>query len=371
MRKKRILLLSEGFGSGHTQAAHALAVAIRHMSKQVVTRVIELGSFQHPTMAPFIYNVYRKALTTTPELYGRLYRRKREVPLGKVSKMALHRLFYSKTSSIIRQLRPDIVVCTHPFPALVVSRLKQSGLQVPLCGVITDYDAHASWVDEQIDQYLVSTPGVKDGLILKGIPGDRIHVTGIPVHPKFWTTHNLDDVRSQFGLQPIPTVLIMGGGWGLEDEEVMEATVEWRDKLQLLYCLGNNDKARLRYEADERFCHPNVKLLGYTKDVDKLMEVSDLLLTKPGGMTCTEGMAKGIPMLFYKPIPGQEEENCDYFISNGIGERIEGRETIHNRFTKLWEEPEDLNGRRMRREAAGLSEVKDGPQTILEMLQWG
>lgn len=371
MRKKRILLLSEGFGSGHTQAAHALAAGLRLTDPQIVARVIELGSFQHPSFAPLVFTAYRKTISSRPKLYSLLYRSKREKSLGRVTKLALHRLFYARTAAIIRQLRPDLIVCTHPFPCLVVSRLKQSEFDIPLCGVITDYDAHAAWVDPQVNKYLVSTDAVKDGLIQLGVPPERIEVTGIPVHPKFWEAQDKDLVRNQLGLAKLPTVLVMGGGWGLfEDEGVIDHTIAWRDRVQLIYCLGNNEKAMKHYMEDKRFNHPNVRLLGYTKEVDKLMEVSDLLITKPGGMTCTEAIAKRIPMLFYRPIPGQEEENCQYFIDNGFGERIESLETVNRWFRLLTEHYPDLvSARQAARQHPGPAGQRQCSRAIISLLQ--
>src|SRR5207253_2051488 len=102
-------------------------------------------------------------------------------------------------------------------------------------------------------------------------------------------------------------------------EEIMTYIARWRDQIQLIFCTGNNEKVMQRLTNDARFQHPNIHLMGFTKDIDKLMDISNLLITKPGGMTCTEAMAKGIPMLFFSPIPGQEEENCQYFSENGYG----------------------------------------------------
>lgn len=371
MRKKRILLLSEGFGSGHTQAAHALAVGLKLVDPHVMTRVIELGSFQHPTFAPLVFTAYRKTISTQPKLYSFLYRSKRKKVLGRMTKLALHRLFYARTAAIIRQLRPDLIVCTHPFPCLVVSRLKQSGFHIPLCCVITDYDAHAAWVDPEVDKYLVSTDKVRDGLIQQGVPRERIDVTGIPVHPKFWEPQDKDELRAQLGLAPKPTVLIMGGGWGLlEDEGVIETTIAWRDRLQLIYCLGSNEKALKHYMEEKRFNHPNVRLLGYTKEVEKLMEVSDLLITKPGGMTCTEAIAKGIPMLFYRPLPGQEEENCQHFTENGYGHRMESLETLNLWFRRLTEHyPDFVATRQTARAHPGTLGQRQCPQAIISLLK--
>jgi processive 1,2-diacylglycerol beta-glucosyltransferase len=336
LRKKRVLLLSEGFGSGHTQAAQAISMGLRQLSKSITTRVLELGAFQHPTIAPWIFSAYRKTVTNKPHLVGMLYQSYNKKSFSRLSSLALHRLFYSRTAHIIKQLRPDLIISTHPFPTVIVSRLKRAGLSTPLCTVITDYDAHGTWVDPAVNYYMVSTTEVKDKLIARGISSDVIQITGIPVHPKFWGIPNREETRISLNLQNMPTVLIMGGGWGLIDnEEIMNYITEWRDQIQLIFCTGNNEKVLHKLSEDERFKHPNIHLFGFTKDIDKLMDVSDILITKPGGMTCTEAMSKGIPMLFYSPIPGQEEENCQYFIDNGFGEQIQSIATIKDWFNKL------------------------------------
>ncbi|WP_199615469.1 MGDG synthase family glycosyltransferase [Paenibacillus alkalitolerans] len=346
-RKKRILILSEGFGAGHTQAAHALAVSLRRLSPTVQTRVMELGTFLHPTIFPLIFNAYKKTVTSQPRLYGMVYRSQYKKKIGRFSQLALHRIFYAHTAQIIRQLKPDAVVCTHPFPNTVVSRLKRAGLEVPLCTVITDYDAHGTWISSETNRYLVSTPEVKMKLISRGIPSNKIWVTGIPVHPNFWHKHDKEEIRASFKLKAMPTVLVMGGGWGLvNQEDLMRYMVQWRDRIQFIFVLGNNQKALNRMAQDRAFQHENIRLLGFTREVDKLMEISDLLITKPGGMTCTEALAKGLPMLFHKPIPGQEEENAQYFTANGFGEQLKSHDTVDYWFNRLVTQYGDVVQRR-------------------------
>jgi processive 1,2-diacylglycerol beta-glucosyltransferase len=205
--------------------------------------------------------------------------------------------------------------------------------------LITDYDAHATWTNPGVNKYLVSTPSVRDKLIARGIADSQIEVTGIPVHPNFWHPHDRAEIQRQFGLRDMPTVLVMGGGWGLlYGEQLVEYMTGYADRVQLILCMGSNDKAREKLLADPKFQHPNIRVIGFTKEISKLMDVSDLLVTKPGGMTCTEGMAKGIPMLFYEPIPGQEEENAEYFINHGFGELMTDTEPI-DRWFRLIQEP--------------------------------
>jgi len=339
MRKKRVLLLSEGFGTGHTQAAYALSVGLRQLSPRIQTRVIELGTFLNPVIGPMIVSAYRKTVSSQPKLVGKFYRSGYHKSMNRVTQFALHRLFYNQVSDVINQLKPDCIICTHPIPNAVVSRLKRLGLDVPLYTLITDYDAHATWTNPEVNTYLVSTPTVRSKLISLGVSPKSIEVTGIPVHPNFWHPHDRAETLAQFHLKDMPTVLIMGGGWGLlYGEELVEYMTKYLDRVQLILCMGSNEKAREKLMADPRFQHPNVHVLGFTKEISKLMDVSDLLVTKPGGMTCTEGLAKGMPMLFYEPIPGQEEENAEYFITHGFGELMTSTETI-DRWFRLIQEP--------------------------------
>jgi processive 1,2-diacylglycerol beta-glucosyltransferase len=369
MRRKRILLLSEGFGAGHTQAAHALAAGLRLLSPGLSTRVLELGTFLHPTLAPLIFSAYRKTITSRPKLYSFVYRTQYNKSLNRLARLTLHRVFYRQLSEIIRQLKPDTIVCTHPFPNAAVSRLKRSGLNVPLCTVITDYGAHGTWISPEVNKYLVSTAEVKLKLAERGVPEANIEVTGIPVHPKFWQHHDKQQLREQFGLKPMPTVLVMGGGWGLfRENEVLQPILDWSDRLQFILCMGSNEKELNRLAEDPRFRSPNIRLLGFTREVDKLMDLSDLLITKPGGMTCSEAMAKGLPMLFHSPLPGQEEENCRYFTEHGFGEQITSAKTVETWFEKL------VNGmgERLQERAASPNERASDPRSccraILELL---
>ncbi|KHF36202.1 Processive diacylglycerol beta-glucosyltransferase [Paenibacillus sp. P1XP2] len=368
--KKRVLLLSEGFGAGHTRAAYALSSSLRKLSPNVQTRVLELGSFLNPKVAPLIITAYKKTVLSQPKLVGMMYRHQYNKSLNRFTTLALHRIFYTHTKNVVHQLRPDIVVCTHPIPSAVISRLKRLGEQILLCTVITDYDAHGTWITPQVDRYLVSTQEVRAKMIHQGVPPSRIKVTGIPVHPSFWEHPGKEEIRERFGLKDMPTVMVMGGGWGIMNDEVInDFLTRWKDKVQILFCLGNNEKELKKLEQDPKYNHPNIHLIGFTLEVDKLMEVSDLLVTKPGGMTCTEGLAKGIPMLFHHPLPGQEEENCHYFTAQGLGEPISSLDVIVKWMDKL---VGDLDGIRRRREEQLQSIARYRPMesahSIIEML---
>lgn len=249
--------------------------------------------------------------------------------------------------------------------------MKRLGSNIPLCTVITDYDAHGTWISPEVDRYLVSTQEVKSKMLEQGVAASKIEVTGIPVHPNFWEHPVKEEIREKFGLKNMPTVMVMGGGWGIMNDEVINNYLtRWRDEIQIVFCLGNNEKVLRKLEQDPSYNHPNIRLIGFTPEVDKLMEVSDLLVTKPGGMTCTEGLAKGIPMLFHHPLPGQEEENCQYFTAQGLGEPISSLEVITKWMNKLIHEYDSIQQRREEQlKSIDRYRPMQSAQSIIDMLE--
>ncbi|MHA0856601.1 MGDG synthase family glycosyltransferase [Paenibacillus sp. CMAA1364] len=370
MIKKRVLLLSEGFGTGHTQAAYALSSSLRRLSPDINTKVMELGSFLNPRVAPLIITAYKKTLTSQPRLFGMMYKSQYKKSLNRLTTLALHRIFYTHSGNVVNQLRPDIIICTHPIPNAVIARLKRLGVTVPLCTVITDYDAHGNWISPEVDQFLVPTIEVKNILMRRNVPSSKIQVTGIPIHPNFWEHPSKESIREKFHLHDMPTVLVMAGGWGMiSDDVVNDYLVQWRDHIQIIFCLGSNDKALHKMKSNSQYTHPNIHIVGFVREIDQLMEVSDILVTKPGGMTCSEGLAKGIPMLFHLAIPGQEEENSQYFTSLGLGENIRSLDVIEKWVHKLMYEYQDIRTARQKNlETIAQYHPMQSAQSIIDML---
>ncbi|MFB5674293.1 glycosyltransferase [Paenibacillus terreus] len=339
MLSKRFLILSEGFGTGHTRAAAALADGLHQLYPGVSTQVMELAAMLNPKIAPVIFSAYRKTVYKQPKMIGRLYRRQYHKQLNELARIVLHKLFYTRAVRVIGGWEPDAIVCTHPFPSAVVARLKKLGLDIPLYTLITDYDVHGAWVSQEVNQYLVPSSEARRKLQARGVESSRISVTGIPVHPDFWDRGDKSEARVRFGLRDMPTALVMGGGWGIPlEESMMNVLVHMADQLQVIVCTGSNDRLLAKLEAAPAFRHPHIHALGFTREIGTLMDASDLLITKPGGMTCTEAIAKGLPMLFTSLLPGQEEENCGYFEKNGCAKTVTGpvqleqslRSAIHN-----------------------------------------
>lgn len=320
MKEKRILILSEAFGAGHTKAAEAIREGIQQIDTEWKTDVVELGVWLRPRLSQMISGIYLKTLRYSPKLWGILYRRVQNRSVKPRVEFILHRMIYAQVIKLIRDYKPDVIIATHPFPSAVISRLKRMGLNVPLHTVLTDYGAHGSWVSSGVDHYYLPSIQAKEQLMKLGVAEERLHVTGIPTHPKFWEKHDKTLIRKKLGLDHRPTLLFMGGGMGIGlSEEMMDTFHQFREEIQILIITGRNQRIYSSLTENETYRHPNIHIFGFVENIDELMDASDLLITKPGGVTSAEALTKQIPMIVLNPIPGQEEDNSLFIIRNQLG----------------------------------------------------
>lgn len=330
MKEKRILILSEAFGTGHTKAAEALKEGILLLQPHWSVEVIELGIWLRPRLSQLITGLYLKTLRYSPRLWGAFYRKVQNRTVKPNVEYILHRIFYKEVAKLIQQTQPDMIVCTHPFPSAVISRLKRIGLSIPLSTVITDYGAHGSWISSGVDRYYLPCAKVSEELVKMGVPADRLSVTGIPTHPKFWLKEDKAAIRQKLGLKEKPTLLCMGGGLGVGlSAAMMKSLCQYKDSIQILVVTGKNKNLFKEIKENPEMNHPHIHVYPFVENIDELMDASDILITKPGGVTCTEAMSKGIPMILLEPIPGQEEDNSRYIIENRLGISIDSLEDIN------------------------------------------
>lgn len=321
---KKILILSEAIGSGHTKAAEALMQGISHLAPSINTKIVEVGQTLHPLTTKLLLNSYLKIVIRSPSLWRKMYEYKQNKPLTQLKKFMIYQLFHRNIEILLDQENPHLIICTHPFTSSSVSRLKRMGYPFVLCTVITDFHVHGAWVHSEVDVYLVSNEYVYNQLINMGIPKSRIMVTGLPIRSNFWVKHNKQEIRKKLKLKNIPTVILMGGGLGLGGiQQIAHALLKWKEKIQVIICTGNNETLRSSLLRDTMFHHPHFYILGFVDLIDEWMDAADLLITKPGGLTCFEALSKGLPMYIYQPIPGHEEKNCDFLVNNYLANKID------------------------------------------------
>lgn len=342
--QNQILIFSEAFGNGHTKAAEALAQSISIQEPSIRTKIVELASSLHPLTSALTVRSYKKMITAYPKVWRKIYDSNQNQLISERMQFVIYQLFHRKLEEVLKYEKPLLAICTHPFTSSSLSRLKRLGYPVRFCTVITDFHAHPMWIQPEVDLYMVSDHEVQRQLISMGISSEKIAVTGLPVTLNFWTKQTKQEARNLLNLNNLPTILVMGGGLGLGGiRELAYSLIKWKERVQIIICTGRNENLRLHLQHDIQFHHPNMVILGFVDNIDKLLDASDLLITKPGGLTCFESLCKGVPMIIFQPIPGHEEHNSNYLINRGLAVRMNHEQEADNWIEKLLFAPETFD----------------------------
>ena len=246
----------------------------------------------------------------------------------------------------IQVFEPDLIVCTYPTISSILGQLRIDRiLHVPLITVITDYTAHSHWVHPGVDRYMVACTEVREILVSLGVEERRIQVTGIPISPKFERVLDQREILNKLGLTPeLPIYLIMGAEYG-GLKGVLRICRKLADSLipvQLIVVCGKNKKLYYSLEEVSSQGRNHVIPFEYVHNVEELMEVSRLIITKAGGLTTSEALTKHLPMLIFNPIPGQEEENARFIKRIGAGLVAGSEEELEQLINHFLSHPEDI-----------------------------
>jgi processive 1,2-diacylglycerol beta-glucosyltransferase len=251
-------------------------------------------------------------------------------------------------------VQPDLIVCTYPTIAGVLAQLREKqSLTMPVAAVITDYAIHNQWVHQGVDLYLVGSQEVSDGLEKRGIDPQRIKVTGIPVSPRFERKLNRTELAEKFKIHPKhPTILMMGGAYGVLENatRICRMILESEIPIQLMIVCGKDKRLYNMLKPIVTDSRHRVLLFGFVENVEELMTVSDIIITKAGGLTVSEALTKQLPMVIYKPIPGQEEANSAFLKRVGAGRSAATEQELIKTIFHLLENSDEI--KKMRQAAA-------------------
>jgi len=319
-----ILVLSVSAGAGHVRAAEAVCSAARAAQPAVRATHLDLLTLVSRDFRKLYGESYIKLVEKLPQLWSYLYaksdRPSRDTLIGKL-KRAAEKLNTRKLNAEIARLAPDAILCTHFLPAELLSRQRAAGRALPPIWVqVTDFDVHALWVHPQVDRYCVASDEIAFRLADRGVPHGRINVTGIPVMPEFSTALERTICAAELGIDAEKfTVLMMAGGAGVGAlDDLAARMLELPEDLQLIALAGRNAELLKRLQALARKHPGRLFPLGFTTTVERVMTAADLVVTKPGGLSVSECLARRKPMLLVSPIPGQEERNADYLLEAGV-----------------------------------------------------
>ncbi|MDP8213516.1 MAG: glycosyltransferase [Candidatus Zapsychrus exili] len=331
--------------SGHRQATIAIQKALRQIDPNIKAPTVNGFGYTYPVLEKVVNRAYMSVIKSTPKVWDYLYDNPKVVKSSESIKNFLHKTSDKKLDRLISKHNPDVVVCTQAFPCGMVAHYKRKhNLDIKLIGVLTDFAPHLFWINEGVDYYIVPSLEAKERFVKKGVPADAIKVYGIPMRPEFAVQLDKKPIAEKLGLDPdVPTILIMGGGQGLGPIKAIIKSLRKIDmNFQVIALAGTNSKIINALKRIVKKTDKKMLIFEYARNVDELMELATFIITKPGGMTTAECLAKGLPMVIINPIPGQEMRNTDFLINKGIAIRVNDKSDIEEEIELLLKSPERL-----------------------------
>ena len=359
MPDRKILLLSVSAGAGHMRAAEAIRARANTAGSGAAATHLDVMNYVPAGFRKIYTDFYIALVNKAPALWGYLYQITNDAQPRDATQRLRRAVERLNTRALLKEIeaqRPDAIVCTHFLPAEILSGLIGRGdLVCPVWVQVTDFDLHRMWVQSGMAGYFVANDEVAFRLRAHGIAADSIHVTGIPVMPEFSAVHDRVECAREFGLDPDrTTLLLMGGGAGLGSLDDIAARLLALDAdFQLVALAGKNAAALAALQALAPGHPGRLVAQGFTQAVDRLMACADLVITKPGGLTTSECLAMGIPMIVNEPIPGQEERNADFLLEQGVALKAFDGPTLEYRVQLLLRDRPRLAGMAARARALG------------------
>ena len=345
MENSKILLMHITKTSGHHRATVAIENALKIVSPSVETMNINGFAYAYPILEKIVNRAYMSVIKRRPKIWDYLYDNPAVIKRTGTIKKILNNAKHSKLARLFERFQPDCVICSQAFPCGMVGDLKKRyKYPVRLIGVLTDFAPHHYWLHDEVDYYIVPTEEAQDRLIADGISSERIKLFGIPIDPKFNEPVSAKEVADKMGFNlSVPTILVMGGGQGLGPiRSIVSSLAELELNFQLIVLSGTNKKVlkmlkRIRFPNKQK-----IKIFPYIDNVNELMDISTLIVTKPGGMTTAESLAKGMPMVVVDPIPGQEARNTKLLLEKGIAVEVDDVDEVGIKIRELLDNPEKI-----------------------------
>lgn len=346
---KKVLIVYTNAGAGHRRAAEALFQASQRYFPSVSATVVDTLDFATDLFKRTYPQTYLVMVNRVPRVWGLAYRMLDIRPVDRVARN-FRRITNSrhckKFEDFILKENPDIILTTHFLPNEIISAMKRHGkIRGKLITCITDFYPHAFWRDSGVDCYITPDPDLTPRLLKLGIPKSKIMPLGIPIDPVFSDPINRNQLEKQLGLVSHRlTILIASGGFGVGPvEELITELVKIPEPLQLMIVCGKN--AKLKSDLEKYTAHPHHRMIlyGFVNNMHELMSVADVMITKSGGLTTTEAIAKCLPMIVLNPIPGQELSNCEYIVSHGGGIEADDALSARKFIEELLKQPEKLH----------------------------
>ncbi|MCK9479305.1 MAG: glycosyltransferase [Firmicutes bacterium] len=309
----KVLLLSVTAGQGHHQTAMAISEELTKRGMQCET--LDILKYIDPIICEVVSKSYLMSTKHLPIAYGSFYslaernEAKKEKLLSRLTSTAVSK----RVAKYIEQSKPDVIICTHVFAAQVLTHVEKfNGLTI---GIVTDFTIHPYWEETALDFYVIASELLMLHAEKKGIDAGKLLPIGIPIHEKFSGRIPKAEARKQLGIKDKITILVMSGsmGYGNIVQHIKRMDTVNLD-FQILCVCGKNLRAKKNIYKIETT--REIYAYGYVDNIDIMMDAADVIITKPGGLTVSEALAKRLPMILINPIPGQEVRNTEFLLNN-------------------------------------------------------
>jgi len=331
--------------SGHRNAAMAIEKGIRILRPDTEILNINAFNYTNPVAEKITNSIYMGIIKIAPKIWDYLYDNPKIVKRIERTKNNIHKANSPKLKRLFDKFMPDAVICTQAFPCGMVADYKKTyGSDLPLIAVLTDYVPHAYWIYDRVDYYIVPSEDIASSLIKRDVSAKKVKPLGIPFDPKFIQPQEKTDLIHKYKLKAgVPVVLIMGGGQGLGPiKTIVRALEKVKPDIQEIVVTGTNRKLYKTLKRRIKRYKKKILLFGYVQHINELMDLADIVISKPGGVTTSEVLAKGKPMVIVKPLPGQEANNTRYLTSSGAALKVDKPKGVYQAVNDLIEHPHKL-----------------------------
>lgn len=349
---KKILIFYGSYGGGHLSAAKSIKECIEKNYTDTDVVMLDCIEYVNKIINKLTTKAYADMAKNAHWIWKQLYyNSEKNGALARIGN-AVNRLMAIKLNKLFKNGAPDLIISTHPFSSQMCAILKSKGkINSQIATILTDYAPHRQWLEkpEYVNYFFVAHDGMVEDLVKRGIDRNKIYSTGIPLSNRFLAHYDKDGILKEFGLaKNKATVLFFAGGeYGFGKDttfNILKTIIEEFDNLQVVAIAGKNVKMQAKFETliKETDSEDTVKVLSYTNKVPELMSISDIVISKPGGLTTTESLASGLPIIVINPIPGQEEENAEFLEQKGVGIWLKKNDNIKEKLREILSSTEKI-----------------------------
>ncbi|WP_449619856.1 MGDG synthase family glycosyltransferase [Robertmurraya sp. Marseille-Q9965] len=324
--------------SGHHQVANTLIDGLKQIHPHIRCEKVDILAYGYGKVENLISSVYLKWIKIFPKTYNLVYRKVVIKDNQEEKRYRLYELlFLPFIKRLIKESKPDLIVCTHSLPAYMLNHLKeQEGMRIPVANVYTDYFVHRLWGIKNIEYHFAPSSTIKSYLKNKGVREESIFVTGIPVHSKISKNKSTYFSKERDNYN----VLIMGGNLGVGAIE--ELIHQFKDddshlKVKFYILCGKNQRlleSLVSLQKEQLIPYPYIDSM---EKMNNLYDEIDAVITKPGGVTISECLSKRKPIFIYHALPGQERINLHELQKLGLVFLLDKDKPFEHLFTILQE----------------------------------